>query len=49
MGVNESLIITKNAALIVSPKNNMVITVMNREEATSQIFTNINGTIILDK
>ncbi|GAB6258765.1 MULTISPECIES: hypothetical protein [Peribacillus] len=36
MGVNESLIITKNAALIVSPKNNMVITVMNREEATSQ-------------
>jgi flagellar operon protein len=49
MGVNESLIITKNAALIVSTKNNMVITVMNREDATSQIFTNINGTIILDK
>ncbi|MEF2095485.1 TIGR02530 family flagellar biosynthesis protein [Bacillus sp. CFBP9009] len=49
MGVTESLIITENAALIVSTKNNKVITVMDREEATSQIFTNINGTIILDK
>ncbi|MFS0763167.1 TIGR02530 family flagellar biosynthesis protein [Peribacillus phoenicis] len=49
MGVTESLIITENAALIVSTKNNKVITVMDRKEATSQIFTNINGTIILDK
>ncbi|MFJ8068740.1 TIGR02530 family flagellar biosynthesis protein [Peribacillus sp. NPDC096447] len=49
MGVTESLIITENAALIVSTKNYNVITVMDREEATSQIFTNINGTIILDK
>ncbi|PEZ81367.1 hypothetical protein CN380_10640 [Bacillus sp. AFS017274] len=35
--------------LLVSTKNNKVITVMDRDEATSQIFTNINGTIILDK
>ncbi|MFE4140950.1 TIGR02530 family flagellar biosynthesis protein [Peribacillus sp. YIM B13472] len=49
MGVTESLIIIDNAALIVSTKNNKVITVMDRDEATSQIFTNINGTIILDK
>lgn len=49
MGVIESLIITDNAALIVSTKNNKVITVMDRDEATSQIFMNINGTIILDK
>ncbi|MGE7601788.1 TIGR02530 family flagellar biosynthesis protein [Peribacillus sp. NPDC097675] len=48
MGVTESLIITDNAALVVSTKNNKVITVMDRDEATSQIFTNINGTILLD-
>ncbi|WP_286201270.1 TIGR02530 family flagellar biosynthesis protein [Bacillus sp. ISL-4] len=46
MGVTESLIINDNAALIVSTKNNKVITVMDRDEAASQIFTNINGTII---
>ncbi|MFJ7677751.1 TIGR02530 family flagellar biosynthesis protein [Peribacillus sp. NPDC046944] len=48
MGVTESLIITDNAALVVSTKNNKVITVMDREEASSQVFTNINGTILLD-
>ena len=48
MGVTESLIITDNAALVVSTKNNKVITVMDRDEASSQIFTNINGTILLD-
>ncbi|MGE7185205.1 TIGR02530 family flagellar biosynthesis protein [Peribacillus sp. NPDC006672] len=48
MGVTESLILTENAALIVSTKKNKVITVMDRDEASSRIFTNINGTIILD-
>ncbi|KON89084.1 flagellar protein [Sporosarcina globispora] len=47
-GVNESLVILKDAALIVSAKNNTVITAMDRQEAGTQIFTNINGTIILD-
>ncbi|MDQ0175817.1 TIGR02530 family flagellar biosynthesis protein [Bacillus chungangensis] len=47
-GVNESLVILKDAALIVSAKNQTVITAMNRHEASSQIFTNINGTILLD-
>ncbi|SIQ73451.1 flagellar operon protein [Peribacillus simplex] len=49
MGVTESQIIIDNALLIVSTKNNKVITVMDRDETTSQIYTNINGTIILDK
>lgn len=49
MGVNESLVLVKNAALIVSAKNETVITAMNRQEATKQIFTNINGTIIIDE
>ncbi|KAB2337514.1 flagellar protein [Cytobacillus depressus] len=48
-GVNESLVLLKNAALIVSAKNNTVITAMDREEARTQIFTNINGTILLDQ
>lgn len=47
-GVNESLIVLKDAALIVSAKNKTVITAMDRREAGEQIFTNINGTIILD-
>lgn len=49
MGVKESLVLLKDAALIVSAKNNTVITAMDRAEAGTQIFTNINGTIILDQ
>ncbi|WP_077617820.1 TIGR02530 family flagellar biosynthesis protein [Bacillus sinesaloumensis] len=47
-GIRDSLVVTNDAALIVNVPNNTVITAMNREEANSQIFTNINGTIILD-
>ncbi|HAQ07791.1 MAG TPA: flagellar protein [Bacillus bacterium] len=47
-GVNDSLVLLKDAALIVSAKNNTVITAMGRQEAAEQIFTNINGTIILE-
>jgi flagellar operon protein len=48
MGVKESLVLLNNAALIVSAKNQTVITAMDRNEASSQIFTNIDGTIIID-
>ncbi|RFU71291.1 flagellar protein [Peribacillus saganii] len=48
MGVTDSLVLLQDAALIVSAKNNTVITAMDRDEASSQIFTNINGTILLD-
>ncbi|KAB7668644.1 TIGR02530 family flagellar biosynthesis protein [Bacillus sp. B1-b2] len=48
MGVKESLVLLNDAALIVSAKNNTVITAMDRQEATEQIFTNINGTIVLN-
>ncbi|WP_078434345.1 TIGR02530 family flagellar biosynthesis protein [Metabacillus halosaccharovorans] len=47
-GVTDSLIILQDAALIVSASNKTVVTAMNKEEAKSQIFTNINGTIIMD-
>jgi flagellar operon protein len=48
MGVKESLVLVDDAALIVSAQNNTVITAMNRAEASKQIFTNINGTILMD-
>ena len=47
-GVQDSLVLLKDAALIVSAKNSTVITALDREEANSQIFTNINGTILID-
>lgn len=49
MGVNDSLVLMEHAALIVNAKNNTVITAMDRHEAESQIFTNINGTILLNE
>lgn len=47
-GITDSLVVMNDAALIVSTKNQTVITAMDRQEATSQIFTNINGTILMD-
>ncbi|WP_100010954.1 TIGR02530 family flagellar biosynthesis protein [Lentibacillus sediminis] len=47
-GVTDSLVVTDQAALVVSAKNNTVVTAMAREEATSRIFTNINGTILIN-
>lgn len=46
-GLNDSLFITENAALIVNVKNSTVVTAMDRQEASSQVFTNIDGAIIL--
>jgi|SRR5690625_3017679 len=48
-GVKDSLVIMNNSTLLVSAKNNTVITAMNKQEATSKIFTNIDGTILLDE
>ncbi|WP_391208664.1 TIGR02530 family flagellar biosynthesis protein [Psychrobacillus sp. L4] len=46
-GVNDSLVLMDQAALIVSAKNATVITAMDRKEAKNQLFTNIDGTIVL--
>lgn len=48
-GVNDSLVLTNDAAFVVSADNETVITAMDREEAGTQIFTNINGAIVLDQ
>ena len=47
-GITDSLVLLDNAALIVSAKNKVVVTAMGRNEAAGQIFTNINGTILID-
>jgi flagellar operon protein len=46
-GVKQPLVLLEHAALIVSAKNATVITALDRQEAKSQIFTNIDGTIVL--
>ncbi len=46
-GVKQPLVLIEQAALIVSSQNATVITAMDRLEAKAQIFTNIDGTIIL--
>lgn len=46
-GVNQPLVLMEQAALIVSAKNATVITAMERTEAKDQLFTNIDGTIVL--
>ncbi|WP_226578775.1 TIGR02530 family flagellar biosynthesis protein [Halobacillus litoralis] len=47
-GVTDSLVVTKDAALLVSTKNQTVVTALSREESKAQIFTNINGTIFIN-
>ncbi|WP_053219663.1 TIGR02530 family flagellar biosynthesis protein [Virgibacillus senegalensis] len=47
-GITDSLVLTNDAALLISTKNNTVVTAMERSEAGSRIFTNINGTIVMD-
>ncbi|MBU5594963.1 flagellar protein [Amphibacillus sp. MSJ-3] len=47
-GITNSLVITNEATLLVSAKNHTVVTALDRDEAESRIFTNINGTILLD-
>ena len=46
-GIRDSLVLMDQAALIVSAKNSTVITAMDRKEAKDQLFTNIDGTIVL--
>lgn len=47
-GVTDSLVVINNVALLVSTKNNTVVTAMNLKEENSRLFTNINGTIVIN-
>lgn len=46
-GINESLVLIDQLAFIVSVKNNTVITAMEQKEANDNIFTNIDGAVII--
>ena len=46
-GVEDTLILTKDAALIVNVKNRTVITAMDRSSLSGNVFTNIDGAVIV--
>ncbi len=46
-GINESLVLMDQMAFIVNVKNNTVVTAMNDKEIVDNVFTNIDGAIIV--
>ena len=45
--INESLVMMDDLAFIVNVKNNTVITAMDQNETSNQVFTNIDGAVIV--
>src|SRR5690625_1542468 len=46
-GITDALVVTGQTTLVVSTINNTVVTALLNEEASDQIFTNINGAIVM--
>jgi len=46
-GLEDTLVLTPNAALIVSASNRTVITAMDREQLQGNVFTNIDGAVVI--
>ena len=46
-GINESLVLMDQMAFIVNVKNNTVITALNENEVKDNVFTNIDGAVIV--
>jgi flagellar operon protein len=46
-GSKDALILSGDKALIVSVKNNTVVTVMDRAAMKDNVFTNIDSTVVL--
>jgi flagellar operon protein len=46
-GIEDTLVLTGDAALIVNVKNRTVITAMDRQSLTGNVFTNIDGAVII--
>lgn len=46
-GISESLMLMDNMAFIINVKNNTVITAMEQSDNKENIFTNIDGTVIV--
>lgn len=47
-GVNSSLLLYRNMAMIVSIKNNTVITAMDKKSMHEQVFTGIDGAVVVE-
>lgn len=46
-GIKESLVLVDSLAFIVNTRQNTVITAMNQQEANENIYTNIDGAVII--
>lgn len=46
-GIQESLVLVDQLAFIVNVKNNTVVTAMEQSESTDNIYTNIDGAVII--
>jgi flagellar operon protein len=46
-GIEDTLVLTSDAALIVSVKNRTVITALDRSSLSGNVFTNIDGAVIV--
>ena len=46
-GINETLVIVDSLAFIVNVPNKTVVTAMDQKEAADNIFTNIDGAVII--
>lgn len=46
-GINDSLVIVDQLAFIVNVPNNTVVTAMKQTEANENVFTNIDGAVIM--
>ncbi|MFD1067568.1 TIGR02530 family flagellar biosynthesis protein [Oceanobacillus locisalsi] len=46
-GVKDALVVVDGSAMVVSVKNNTIVTALDQSEADKKIFTNIDGTILM--
>lgn len=46
-GLDDTLVLSKDAAFIVSVKNRTVVTAMDRSQLEGNVFTNIDGAVII--
>lgn len=46
-GIEDTLVLTDNAALIVSVKNRTVVTALDRNSLSGSVFTNIDGAVVV--
>ena len=46
-GAQNTLVLTDKSALIVAVKNNMIVTVMDKNQLKENVFTNIDSTVVI--